>query len=202
MNVLLVHAHPNPRSFNAALRDTAIRTLGQAGHSLLLSDLYAMRFNPVLSLEELMGEPQEVEGEMEKVRRVDLLLFLFPMWWYGMPAIMKGWIDRVFAYGFAHDEEHSFENGLLKGKKALLCLTTGTRAAYYQEAPERNLMRVLEPIHYGIFAYCGMEVLPPFIAYGPAEMSEAERRATLEAFRVYLQGLPELKPLRFSHDSL
>ncbi|RIH81167.1 Glutathione-regulated potassium-efflux system ancillary protein KefF [Meiothermus luteus] len=145
---------------------------------------------------------QGVEGEIEKVRRADLLLFLFPIWWYGMPAIMKGWIDRVFAYGFAYDEAHSFEHGLFRGKQALLCLTTGTRAAYYQEAPERDLLRVLEPIHYGVFAYCGMEVLPPFIAYGPAEMSEAERRETLGAFRGYLQRLAELKPLRFSHSSL
>jgi NAD(P)H dehydrogenase (quinone) len=59
-------------------------------------------------------------------------------------------------------------------------------------------MRVLEPIHYGVFAYCGMEVLPPFIAYGPGEMSEAERKATLEAFREHLKKLPELTPLCFS----
>jgi len=56
----------------------------------------------------------------------------------------------------------------------------------------------LEPIHYGVFAYCGLEVLPPFIAYGPGEMSEAERKATLEAFREHLKKLPELTPLRFS----
>lgn len=198
MNVLIIHAHPNPNSFNAALRDVAVRTLSRSGHSILLSDLYTMRFNPVLSARELQGDLSEIQPEIDKVRRADLLLFQFPDWWYGMPAIMKGWIDRVFAFGFAYDDEHSFENGLLRGKKAMLSLTVGAREDYFQQAPQRDLMRVLEPIHYGILAYCGLEVLPPFIAYGPGEMSEAERKATLEAFREHLQKLPELKPLRFS----
>lgn len=198
MNVLIIYAHPNPNSFNAALRDLAVRTLSHAGHSILLSDLYTMRFNPVLSAQELQGDLQDIQPEIEKARRADLLLFQFPNWWYGMPAIMKGWIDRVFAYGFAYDDEHSFENGLLRGKKAMLSLTVGAREDYFRQAPQRDLMRVLEPIHYGIFAYCGLEVLPPFIAYGPGEMSEAERKATLEAFREHLKKLPELEPLRFS----
>ena len=198
MNVLIIHAHPNPNSFNAALRDVAARTLSRSGHSILLSDLYIMRFNPVLSARELQGDLSEIQPEIDKVRRADLLLFQFPDWWYGMPAIMKGWIDRVFAFGFAYDDEHSFENGLLRGKKAMLSLTVGAREDYFQQAPQRDLMRVLEPIHYGILAYCGLEVLPPFIAYGPGEMSEAERKATLEAFREHLQKLPELKPLHFS----
>lgn len=198
MNVLIVYAHPNPSSFNATLRDLAVRTLSQAGHSILLSDLYTMRFNPVLSAQELQGDLTDIQPEIEKVRRADLLLFQFPDWWYGMPAIMKGWIDRVFAYGFAYDNQHSFENGLLRGKKAMLSLTVGAREDYFRQAPQRDLIRVLEPIHYGIFAYCGLEVLPPFIAYGPGEMSEAERKATLEAFRKHLKRLPELEPLRFS----
>jgi len=198
MNVLIIYAHPNPNSFNAALRDLAVRALSQAGHSILLSDLYTMRFNPVLSAKELQGDLRDIQPEIEKVRRADLLLFQFPDWWYGMPAIMKGWIERVFAYGFAYDDEHSFESGLLRGKKAMLSLTVGAREDYFRQAPQRDLMRVLEPIHYGVFAYCGMEVLPPFIAYGPGEMSEAERKATLEAFREHLKKLPELTPLCFS----
>ena len=197
MNILIVYAHPNPNSFNAALRDLAVRVLSQAGHSILLSDLYTMRYNPVLSAEELQGNLQDIEPEIEKVRRADLLLFQFPLWWYGMPAIMKGWIDRVFAYGFAYDGKHSFENGLLQGKKAMLSLTVGAREDYFRQAPQRNLMRVLEPIHYGVFAYCGMEVLPPFIAYGLEEVSEAERKAILEAFREHLHRLPNLVSLRF-----
>jgi NAD(P)H dehydrogenase (quinone) len=198
MNVLIIYAHPNPSSFNAAMLQVALRTLRQAGHSVLLSDLYAMQFNPVLGARELQGDFSDVQPEMNKVRQAELLLFQFPNWWYGMPAIMKGWVDRVFAFGFAYDDHHSFETGLLQGKKAMLSMTVGARPDYYLQAPQRDLMRVLEPIHYGYFAYCGMEVLPPFIAYGPGEMSEPERQATLKAYGQHLQKLPELQALRFS----
>ncbi|WP_299432446.1 NAD(P)H-dependent oxidoreductase [uncultured Meiothermus sp.] len=198
MNVLIIYAHPNPSSFNAAMLEVAKSTLSRAGHSILLSDLYAMQFNPVLSGKELQGDLSEIQPEIDKVRQADLLLFQFPDWWYGMPAIMKGWVDRVFALGVAYDDQHSFENGLLRGKKAMLSMTVGAREDYFRQAPQRNLMRVLEPIHYGYFIYCGMEVLPPFIVYGPGEMSEAERKASLESFREYLEKLPDHQPLRFS----
>ncbi|MER3553763.1 MAG: flavodoxin family protein [Meiothermus sp.] len=197
MNVLIIYAHPNPASFNAALREAAVGALSRAGHSILLSDLYAQRFNPVLSLRELEGDLHLLKGEMDKVSRADLLLFQFPNWWYGMPAIMKGWIDRVFAPGFAYDETHSFETGLLKGKRAMLVVSTQTRKAYYDAVPQRNLLRVLEPLHYGVLAFCGLEVLPPFIVYGPEEMSDDERYEALEDYRKYLGRLEKLKPLRF-----
>ena len=198
MNTLIVYAHPNPHSFNTALRDSAIDTLNRAGHSVLLSDLYAMGFDPVMSLAELKGDLSAIQSEMEKVSWADLLLFQFPDWWYSMPAIMRGWIDRVFAFGFTYDDQHSFENGLLLGKKALICMSVGSRQDYFQQAPERDLMRVLEPIHYGVFKYVGLEVLPPYIVYGPGEMSEPERRAALEGYRQYLLSLDQLEPLRFS----
>lgn len=197
MNVLIIYAHPNPHSFHAALREAAVGALSRAGHSILLSDLYTMRFNPVLSLKELEGDHHLIRGEMDKVRRADLLLFQFPDWWYGMPAIMKGWLDRTLAYGFAYDETHSFETGLLRGKRTLLTTSTQTRKPYYDAAPQRDLLRVLEPIHYGVLAYCGLEVLPPFIVYGPQEMSEDERREVLEDYRQYLGGLERLRPIKF-----
>lgn len=202
MNVLIVYAHPSPGSFNAAMLQVALRILRQAGHSILLSDLYAMKFNPVLGLKELQGDYSEIQPEIDKVRQAELLLFQFPNWWYGMPAIMKGWVDRVFAFGFAYDDHHSFESGLLRGKKAMLSMTVGARPDYYLEAPQRDLMRVLEPIHYGYFAYCGMEVLPPFIAYAPGEMRESERQATLEAFGEQLQKLPGIQSLYFSQATI
>jgi len=197
MNVLIIYAHPNPNSFNAAMRDLAVRALSQAGHSILLSDLYTMRFNPVLSAKELQGDLRDIQPEIEKVRRADLLLFQFPDWWYGMPAIMKGWVDRVFAQGFAYDEGQEFERGLLRGKKAMVAMTVGYPRAYYAQAPQRDLARALEPIHYGVFAYCGLEVLPPYIVHAPGSMSEAERRDALEEYRQYLSELHKVKPLVF-----
>ena len=197
MNILIIYAHPNPDSFNAAMRETAVGALSRAGHSILTSDLYTMHFNPVLSAKELSGDLSAIKAEMDKVRRADMLLFQFPDWWYGMPAIMKGWIDRVFAAGFAYDEGLEFELGLLKGKKAMISMTVGYRESYYRQAPQRDLMRVLEPIHYGYFAYCGLEVLPPYIVYAPSQMSDLERKETLEHYRQYLSELHTLKALKF-----
>ncbi|MDX2003863.1 MAG: NAD(P)H-dependent oxidoreductase [Meiothermus sp.] len=197
MNILIVYAHPNPNSFNAAMREVAVGALSRAGHSILTSDLYAMHFNPVLSARELAGDHHALKAEMSKVHRADMLLFQFPDWWYGMPAIMKGWVDRVFAQGFAYDEGQEFEKGLLRGKKAMISMTVGYPKSYYAQAPQRDLMRVLEPIHYGYFAYCGLEVLPPYVVYAPGGMSDAERRDVLEDYRLYLMELHKVKPLVF-----
>lgn len=189
MNTLIAYAHPNPASFNAAMRDAAIEALGEAGHAVELSDLYAMDFDPILGSRELLGDLGAIQGELDKVRRADLLVFQFPDWWYGMPAIMKGWIDRVFAYGFAYDDEHFLESGLLAGRKAMLVMTVGAREDYYRQAPQRDLLRVLEPIHYGVLSYCGLEVLPPYIVYGPGLMDAREREVALRRYREYVRNI-------------
>ncbi len=124
MNVLIVYAHEEPRSFNAALKNRAVSVLTDAGHSVEVSDLYAMDFDPVggkrdftaLSNSEFFkyGEEQanasknctfaaEVVAEQEKLLACDLLIFQFPLWWFGLPAILKGWVDRVFAAGLIYD---------------------------------------------------------------------------------------------------
>ncbi len=197
MNVLIIYAHPNPDSFNAAMRQTAVGALSRAGHSILISDLYALHFNPVLGKAELEGNLRQIQPEIDKVRRADLLLFQFPLWWYSMPAIMKGWIDRVFAEGFAYSEGNEFETGLLKGKKAMLSFTVGYPESYFQESFQRQPMGIVEHIHYGMFAYVGMEVLPPYIVYGPGLMDDVERKGVLEHYRQYLQNLHHVRPLDF-----
>ncbi|MGL6494894.1 NAD(P)H-dependent oxidoreductase [Aeromonas veronii] len=146
MKVLIVYAHPEPKSFNGALFCHAIRALEQAGHTVMTSDLYAMGFDPVsdrrnftaasdpdflkLQLEELAATEQgsfapQLEQEMQKLEAADLLIFQFPLWWFGLPAILKGWVDRVFAMGRVYGQGHIYESGKFRGKRALLSLTTG-----------------------------------------------------------------------------
>lgn len=202
MNLLVVYAHPNSKSFNATLLQAGLAALREAGHSVQLSDLYAMNFNPVLSGEELAATSHQryaadVQSELDKLHWADLVIFQFPDWWYGMPAIMKGWIDRVFAFGTTYDDDHSFESGLLRGKRAMVVMSVGARKEYFRQAPQRDLMRVLEPIHYGYFSYVGMEVLPPFIVYGPGEMTLVEREQVFQDYKKHLLGLANLTPLHF-----
>lgn len=200
MKALLVYAHPNPASFNAAMLQTALQTLGEMGYATQVSDLYAMGFDPVLSGPELVKSlsleyAPAVLDEMEKVRWADVLIFQFPDWWYGFPAILKGWVDRVLAYGFAYDEQHDFERGMLKGKRAMLSMTVGFEPAYYLAHSQRDLEKVLAPIHYGILHFCGLSVLPPFITYAPGSVTLAEREQMLLAWQQRLRELQHLTPL-------
>lgn len=102
MHVLVVHCHPCTESYAAALRDAVIEGLGAAGHEHRLIDLYAAGFDPVMSAEErrLYHEPEinrrPVEDHLDALFWAEALVFIYPTWWYGLPAMLKGWFDRVF----------------------------------------------------------------------------------------------------------
>ena len=133
MRVLIVYAHPEPTSFNGAMKDLAVETLTAAGHSVTVSDLYAQGFNPVAGAHDFthradparldLGAEQanaartagfapDVQAEIDKLMAADFLLLQFPFWWYSVPAMLKGWIDRVFAYGVAYDFGRTWDRGV------------------------------------------------------------------------------------------
>ncbi|MEN5035726.1 NAD(P)H-dependent oxidoreductase [Pseudomonas sp. TWI929] len=220
MNVLIVFAHPEKQSFSAALKNTAVSTLTQAGNTVSVSDLYAMGWQAALSADDFTGEHAEpnyldlsreqehafanktfaqvIADEQAKVAAADLILFHFPVWWFSMPAIMKGWVDRVFARGFAYSTGHKYGSGHFKGKKAMLCLTTGTASTLYEpNGIDGDLYHVLWPIHNGLLAYTGFTVLPPFAAWMPARVSDEERQAYLSDYEQHLQQIETLEPLFF-----
>jgi putative NADPH-quinone reductase len=105
MRVLMVYCHPREDSFCAALRDAALEALRAKGHEVELRDLYAEGFDPVLSAEErgvyhdLARNTAGIEAEVAQLRRAEALLLVYPTWWYGMPAMLKGWFDRVWVPG-------------------------------------------------------------------------------------------------------
>lgn len=221
MNVLIVYAHPEPRSFNGALRDIAVETLHAAGHAVVVSDLYAMAFGAVVGVADFLGERADSEvlsvpreqtrayetgtlapdilAEQDKVRRADLVIFQFPIWWFGMPAILKGWADRVFARGFAYVAGRKYDTGLLRGKTAMVVATTGTSAdTYAPDGIDGDILNILWPIHNGLFRYTGFDVLEPFIAYMPGKIGATERAACLDEYRRRLLAL-EASPKLFFH---
>ena len=207
MHVLVVYAHHEPTSFSTALRNVAVDAFASGGHRVVVSDLYAMRFDPVSDRRNFTtafdewrldqqreekhasargGFARDIAAEMEKLARCDLLLLHFPIWWLGMPAIMKGWVDRVFAAGVAYGGGRYFDTGVMRGKRAMCVVTTGGPAGDYDGSGKYDTIeRVLYPIHRGILEFTGFEVLPPFVAYGPQRMSEEERSQTLGRMQVH-----------------
>jgi NAD(P)H dehydrogenase (quinone) len=140
----------------------------------------------------------EVSAEMAKLNRADFLILQFPLWWFSLPAILKGWIDRVLAMGYAYDIGRSHDTGPLRGKRAMLALTTGSpQQSYLASGRNGELDQLLFHIQYGMLHYVGMEVLPPFVAYGAARVTDEQRAAYLAAYRERLLALETPPPLRF-----
>jgi NAD(P)H dehydrogenase (quinone) len=227
MNVLIVYAHPEPRSLNGSLRDFTVQRLRQAGHDVVVSDLYAMGWQPSIShadfLEHDASRPlkvetaskhafetgtqsADIEEEQRKLQWADALILQFPMWWFSMPAIMKGWVERVYAYGLAYGVgEHSdrrwgdrYGEGKFKGKRAMLVVTTGGWESHYAARGINGRMEdLLFPIHHGILYYPGFDVLPPFVIYHTSRLDEARYRASLNALGERLDTLWETDPIPY-----
>jgi putative NADPH-quinone reductase len=219
MNILLLFAHPEPQSFNGAMLRTAIATLEAAGHRVQVSDLYGQPFNPVSDRrnfttvanaaffkqqkEELyaaahQGFADEVEAELQKLAWCDVMIWQFPLWWFGVPAVLKGWVDRVFAMGRAYGAGQFYENGVFSGKRALLSLTTGSGSpaeAYQPGGLQGDLLGILRPIHRGMLQFTGFTVLAPQVVYGPARLTDEERAAALATWAARLPGLAAEAPL-------
>jgi putative NADPH-quinone reductase len=109
MQVLLVYCHPVPESFCAALRDRAIAALCDGGHDVDLIDLYRDGFDPVMNADERRTYNETGRADhplpeyVRRLNRADALVFVFPTWWYGLPAMLKGWLDRVITPGVGFD---------------------------------------------------------------------------------------------------
>lgn len=219
MNVLLVFAHPEPQSFNGAMLRTAIAALEAAGHAVQVSDLYAQSFEPVSGRpnfttvanaayfkqqqEEVyasahQGFAPDLATELQKLTWCDVMIWQFPLWWFSVPAVLKGWVDRVFAMGQAYGAGRFYDTGVFRGKRALLSLTTGSGSpaeAYQPGGLQGDLLGILRPIHRGMLQFTGFTVLAPHVVYGPARQSAEERAAELVAWAARLPGLATEAPL-------
>ncbi|MBM7661320.1 putative NADPH-quinone reductase [Bacillus mesophilus] len=202
MNVLIVYAHPSPTSFNGAMKTAAIEELTQNNATVQVSDLYAMNFNPVAQLSDVTVPandeliPTDLLTERQKVAWADLLIFQFPLWWTSTPAILKGWFDRVFAAGFAYGPG-VYNHGGLKGKKAMLSITTGGKNlnSYGPLGLKGDMNERLFNLQHEILYFTGMDVLQPSII--PTGVSEFERLQYIHAFRNRLKTIHEEIPINF-----
>jgi NAD(P)H dehydrogenase (quinone) len=211
MKVFVVYWHPEPRSFNAAMFQTARDKFVAAGHELRTSNLYDMRFDPVSSRKnfatvrdpdylklqieemhatEMHGFSEEIETEIGKIEWCDLMIWQFPLWWFGLPAVLKGWVDRVLAMGRTYGGGRIYQSGAFHGKRAFLSLTTGgPEDAYRKGAFNGDIAAILRPIHRGILQFVGFDVLAPQIVYGPVRMNDEQRKQALAIYAERLQTI-------------
>ena len=227
MKILLVFAHPESRSLGAALRNVAVKELEAQGHEVRISDLYAMHWKsevdqadfPSLAPDDRLhvaaasgkafaGKTltEDVKAEQNKLLWADVLILQFPLWWYSMPAILKGWVDRVYAYGFAYGVgEHSdthwgdrFGEGTFAGKRAMLIVTTGGWEEHYSARGINGpIDDLLFPINHGILFYPGFTVLPPFVAYKVDRLNNADFERLAETLRERMRTLANTLPIPY-----
>ena len=187
MHALIVHCHPEPASFNAAMTEVSKATLRQRGFSVEVSDLYGEAFDPrehaghyrkrengcVFSP---LGEqrhafrtdtlPTDVQREIARLERADLVVLQFPIWWHSQPAMLKGWFDRVFVSGGLYTSSMRYDRGYFRGRKAVCSVTTGApEIAFGPGSRGGSIDQILWSTHYSLH-YMGFRVLPPFVAFG------------------------------------
>ena len=218
MKVLVVLAHPEPASFNAAMAAEAVATLREAGHEVGLSDLYRKAFQPVSDRRnfrsfadpsyfkqqmeerhatEIDGFAADIDAEWALLKDCDLMIWQFPLWWFSLPAILKGWVDRVFAFERVYGGARGiYETGLFHGRRALLSTTTGgPPSAYAPDGFNGDLDAILRPIQRGMLQFVGFDVLRPEVVFQPARLDADQRIEALQAWRERLQAIESEAPV-------
>lgn len=227
MKVFIVFAHPEPQSLNGALLRTTIEELKGQGHEVQVSDLYAMqwksqadradfphlspdaRFQLAYASAEAYASgtlTEDVKREQEKLLWADTVIFQFPLWWMGMPAILKGWIERVYSLGFAYGiGEHSatrwgdrYGEGTMLGKRAFLVVTAGGWPEHFSaRGISGPIEDVLFPITHGRLYYVGFAVLPSFVVYQADRLGDAGFETTRDLLRQRLRSISDTAPIAY-----
>jgi NAD(P)H dehydrogenase (quinone) len=200
VHVLAVFAHPRRDSFSGAILDSLQSGLTKAGHTVEVADLYREGFDPRLHPEdyaqfESLPMPPDVLAEQKRVERADALAFVFPVWWWSLPAMLKGWIDRVFSSGWAYDFTPGHSRGLLRDRPTLVLCAAGSREVTYRKYGYDAAMRT--QIDVGILAYCGIRDIATEFFY---EVDDDESSRPLHLERAHRVGIEFLAPDRLVHD--
>lgn len=227
MHTHIVHASPEPNSYNGALTQAAKTSLEHLGGTVTTSDLYRSGFDPIESARHYADRvrpdhfaalaeqrhawnsntlPKDVLAEISNLELADLVILQFPLWWHGPPAILKGWMDRVFVSGGLYTSRMRYGTGHFRGRRAILSVTTGApRAAFGPGSRGGDFETMLWPVQYSMH-YMGFSVLPPFISYGvqghgysyeDQNRLEERLRENLAAWASHLSKVSGLDPLQF-----
>lgn len=195
MNHLVILAHPREGSFTRDICDIYIRTVRALGHAVILRDLYAMKFNPVASVEDLNGNrtgkiPEDIKVEQGHLLWADVIALFHPIWWIDRPAILKGYIDRVFAFGFAYGYGPNGPIGMIKGKRSIIFSSAGSTQDHFDQSGKMGAIRVAQDM--GTMEFCGIDMIEhvhfsPLGSRSTAEMVDGYKRRVEEVARGHFQ---------------
>jgi NAD(P)H dehydrogenase (quinone) len=191
MNVLCIYAHPNPKSFNHAILETVAKPFKTKGHTFAVRDLYGIRFDPVLAPADFEAMSRgsvrlDVAEEQRHIREAELIVFIYPVWWFSEPAILKGWIDRVFSLGFAFKLEADKAVGLLAGKKGAVFCTAGAGEKLFNTGFRTAMDQVFVT---GALRSCGIEPILTRYLYTVDGATEPERATMLQQVKTDAEAL-------------
>ncbi|WP_299668147.1 NAD(P)H-dependent oxidoreductase [uncultured Polaribacter sp.] len=193
MTILFVYAHPNPQSFTTSIVSKLVEKAKEKNHDTEIRDLYGLKFNPILSSNDLQelrtgNIPADIEIEQDLITKADVVVMIYQLWWTQFPAMLKGYIDRVFSYGFAYQFGDNGLEGLLKGKKVFLVTNMGTPSNIYDESDMFSALNKTSNV--GIFEYCGIETIEHIFNGGVLRVSEETRKEyvhnSVKAFEAFL----------------
>ena len=198
MHTHILLAHPEPQSLNATLATISGEITRAAGATTSISDLYGQDFDPAeggahyaarsndsffhTQTEQRYSAghailPAGVQREIDRLLACDLLIVHFPLWWFGPPAMLKGWMDRVFVYGQIYSSQRRYDEGTCHGYKMLACVTTGADAhSCAFNGREGDTKLVLWPDLFP-FRYIGFDVFEPAIFHGVGGVASIEGEA-------------------------
>ena len=203
-----MYAHHETSSFNGALLNVAKKTLVEQGHTVVVSDLYGENFQAAgdkrdfTKIDEHVPfhyrrEQQkayksstfspEIQREQKRVVWSDALIIQCPMWCFSVPAIVKGWFDRVLTKDFAYGKDMEYANGGMHKRKALLSLTTGGPKSIYEDGGFHGpISNYLFPLTNGMLPYVGFDVLESSICYAVENIMDVERKEYLLQYALIL----------------
>ena len=183
MNVLVVFSHPNPESFTRAIVGNLEKGLNEGGHQVDIVDLYGIGFDPVLKMRDLRGEaiPDDVLEHQERISKSEVIFFVHPIWWGGMPAMLKGYLDRVFTMGFAYGMGETGPEGKLSDKRVVIVRTTSLSEDSYRQSGVEDLISNMLVFKFQVV--CGVKDLEQHVFYGVPSATDEVRKGYLDKAR-------------------
>ncbi|QJI28946.1 NAD(P)H-dependent oxidoreductase [Pseudomonas sp. ADAK18] len=229
MRILIVLAHPEKKSFNAHLAEITRQSWMERGHEVTVLDLYTEDFDPregswhyehrqdADKFDPMQEQrhhwqrqqlPPTTQRHINLLLQADALILHFPFWWFGAPAILKGWMDRVFVYGGLYQSSKRHQNGVMRGKRALLVSTAGASAqACAPNGRDGDMRLLLWPVMYSLH-YIGFEVLEPHLIHGvrgglfadQAEQQRDELKRAVGDYQAKIQQWGDWPLVSFNRD--